>query len=80
MEVTFSINVIGLITTLISVGGAIMGLAKFIQAKEAIVFDKIEKKADREAIDKVDAKLDHLTDRIDHIYDKLINGKSHKSG
>jgi hypothetical protein len=37
---------------------------------------KIDKKAEKSDIDKLDKKADYITQRVDKIYDHLLNGKA----
>ncbi len=39
---------------------------------------RVDSKADKDEMCRVGEQLDHLTDRVDKIYDHLINGKSKK--
>jgi hypothetical protein len=70
MILNFStMNIATLLTAFGGIMGALVGFYKFIDSKFA-------SKADKTVVDKIDLKLDHITERIDHIYDRMINGKS----
>ncbi len=56
----------------------IVGAFAYTYKKGDSLSIRIDGKADKKEIQRIGNQLDHLTDRVDKIYDHLINNKSKK--
>ena len=83
MVVDFNINLTSIIGGAVTLGGAILGLIKYIDSKEKYYDAKLDGKANKDDIKEMKESLSEITKRIDMVYGFLVkngNGNGKKEG